>query len=279
MFFPALIFSTLKDQTEFVYHYTRAEAAINWILPSRRLKLGAYAKTNDPKEVKQWTFGLGNVPLQADHVSIDEISARVSSAIKQQAHVFCAGVDTGLVEGAGYEIHCRGFARPRMWDQYGDKHKGVCLIFRRARLDKLFIDQHSDMTVHGGRVKYHDRSPFLDLRVDHPYLIDYPRLLRVGVQQYAIEHLHRHLGHFFFEKATDWRDEHEHRWLVVSSASDDIYLSYEDALAGVVFGEDCPADHVRQCVRLARRPGTDFEQLKWKNSAPMLSVRDDWPNL
>lgn len=277
--FPPRIFSTLKDQSEFVYHYTRAATAIDWILSTGRIKLGAYATTNDPKEVKQWTFSLANVPPSEGYIKIDAVSIPLSAAIKRQAHIFCSSIDTGLVEGPGYEIHCRGFARPRMWDQYGDKHKGLCLVFRSSRLDELFVEQHADKDVFSGRVIYQDRSPYNDLRWPSPYLIDYLRFKASGPDRYVRDHLHLHRKHFFFEKATDWRDEHEQRWLVLDECAAEVFLSYKDALVGVAFGEDCSPADVQACVRLARRPGTDFAQLRWKNSAPLLEPRDDWADL
>jgi hypothetical protein len=30
----------------------------------------------------------------------------------------------------------RGFSRPRMWQQYGDNYRGVCMIFDRAALQR-----------------------------------------------------------------------------------------------------------------------------------------------
>ena len=48
---------------ELVYHYTTAETARDHILRNKTLKLGTYAKTNDPKETKTWQFNLGQTRI------------------------------------------------------------------------------------------------------------------------------------------------------------------------------------------------------------------------
>lgn len=39
-----------------------------------------------------------------------------------------------------YEGHAKIFgccwARPRLWEQYGDEHRGVCLVFNRALFEE-----------------------------------------------------------------------------------------------------------------------------------------------
>jgi len=279
-FYPPLLFSRLKDPEEFVYHYTCADTAAQLILSNRTIKFGTYERTNDPKESKQWTFVIGNPPAGAGYIDIHAVSEEVSVAIKRCAHVLCCSVDLPTPECAqGVDIQHRGYARPRMWDQYGRKHKGVCLIFRRARLTELLLAHTGRKGVLAGLVTYQNRGFAPRLDTTEPYLIDYQLLQRVGPDRYALEHIRRHHAALFFEKAVDWRDELEYRWVVANPNSAPIFLNFENALAGIAFGEDCPEEALRACVRAAMQSGTDFEQLKWKNSAPWLSMRMDWATL
>ena len=51
--------STLLDTeklTEFLFHYTSKETALEHIIPSRELLMGRYQETNDPRESKRWNF-------------------------------------------------------------------------------------------------------------------------------------------------------------------------------------------------------------------------------
>ena len=49
---------------KYVFHYTSRDAALCHILRTGRLRLGPYAKTNDPRESKDWEFTwITSVPL------------------------------------------------------------------------------------------------------------------------------------------------------------------------------------------------------------------------
>lgn len=273
------MFTHLLDRSVFVYHYTSAKTAAELILPHRRLRLGSYAQTNDPKETKEWVFAIGGLGPQDDYVSVEDVSAQVSRAIKSRAHVLCASLDVRSIDSLAPEVHSRGFARPRMWDQYGHRHTGVCLVFHREHLSKLIEEQFPDALVLGKAITYKNRPFANSLSADDPYLINYPHLLKVGLEQYARDHIVTHGDHIFFEKAEDWRDEHEFRWLVATYSPRETFLLFDRALVGIVFGQDCEEGQVRTCVRLARAGGTQFEQIKWRNSAPWLSFRLDWKDI
>lgn len=49
----------VRDHTKYLYHYTDAKTAIEFILKNRTLKFGPYTGTNDPKERKNWLFDFG----------------------------------------------------------------------------------------------------------------------------------------------------------------------------------------------------------------------------
>jgi hypothetical protein len=268
-----------SDRDAFVYHYTTARKAIDLILPRRRLLLGNYGKTNDPKETKDWTFVLAGLSPNEDYFSIEEHSRAVSQAIKKRSHIFCASADGPAEHAIAPEAHSRGFGRPRMWDQYGDKHKGVCLVFFKEHLDRLIRSQHPNAWHRRGKVAYLNRPLAPDLRVWEPYTINMPLLRQLGVHDYAEQHIYRHAAHLFFEKARDWRDEQEFRWLAVTGTSDDVFVEFDCSLTAVVFGEHCSEEHVRSIVRLAKGGGVQFEQLKWRNAAPWFSFRLDWSEL
>ncbi|MDO8777999.1 MAG: DUF2971 domain-containing protein [Burkholderiaceae bacterium] len=271
------MFTTVSDRSAYVYHYTSAEKAIELILPEKQLLLGSYGRTNDPKETKQWTFALSGLGQNDPYVSIDEMSRQVSTAIKTRAHILCASIDSPDVKfEIGLDIHSRGFARPRMWDQYGAKHKGVCLVFLREHLNKLIEEKFPQDFRVSRQVTYRNKSFVNNLVPSDPYVINMQHLLTVGIDQYARDHIFTHWEHLFFEKAVDWRDEHEYRWLVANNSDEMIFLNYENSLSAIVFGQDCSEVHIKEAVRLARGSGTMFEQLKWKNSAPWLSFRMDW---
>ena len=50
----------LRDHERYVYHYTSLATARDYILKNRTLRLGTFARTNDPRESKDWTFNLSS---------------------------------------------------------------------------------------------------------------------------------------------------------------------------------------------------------------------------
>lgn len=48
----------VADHKKYLYHYTSAQAAIEYILKGRTLRLSSHSSTNDPKERKGWLFDL-----------------------------------------------------------------------------------------------------------------------------------------------------------------------------------------------------------------------------
>lgn len=125
-----------RDADKFVYHYTSAETARDFILKSWKLRLNTLEATNDPRESKAWEFDfwtsgkhdLGSYDMQ-------QVSAWFSNVLKSRARLACFVCDkTPLTGDHTQDILLRGLARARMWAQYADKHRGVCLVFDKARL-------------------------------------------------------------------------------------------------------------------------------------------------
>ena len=125
--------------TDFLFHYTTAETLIEGILPEGRFELGSFASLNDPRESKDWNFGLGT-RLGWDGVTdefIDNVQREATGFLKNNTKVGCFSKNDSRVSGYDTdELYLWGCCRPRMWDQYGDEHRGVCLVFNRKRLEE-----------------------------------------------------------------------------------------------------------------------------------------------
>ena len=46
------------------------------------------------------------------------------------------------------------WSRPRMWEQYGDVHRGACLLFDRTRLERAIREQWPDEGRYSDKVDY-----------------------------------------------------------------------------------------------------------------------------
>ena len=265
---------SLRDANQYLYHYTTLATAQQYIIKNGTLRLSSYTRTNDPKESKAWEFSLGsNENRDLFSYSVSEESDQLSKRLKAQTKLICFSMDRGPLTGNHLEdIFRRGFARPRMWAQYGDRHKGVCLVFDRQRISNLVDEQiAANSLVLCGPVSYVDRPPFYDLYAEQQYMINMNSLEKLGRDEYAKCHAQTHYQKLFFEKMTDWRDEYEWRWVVFSETEDDLYLNYGQSLVGVVFGADCDPASSEALVNQVQGQSLQsiqFMGIRWKNCSP-----------
>ena len=259
----------LSDPAKYLYHYTSAATALQHILKTRLLRFSNYLGTNDPKETKTWQFDLGtNTNRDLGKYRMAEISAWLSSELKNRARVLCFSKDQGPLTGNHLnDIFKRGYCKPRMWAHYAERHAGVCLVFDRTKL-AIAIDKQvaSSHLVLSGDVEYVDRSVVGDLYQDQQYMINVDALEDVGKQAYPRLHLKSHYRRLFFEKMTDWRDECEWRWVALANSDRDLFVAYGDALTGVMFGENTPDQVVTDIMSIGGP--VQYMGLKWKNCSP-----------
>jgi hypothetical protein len=273
------IFQFFKDQDRFLYHYTSANTAIEYILKNKQLKLGKYINTNDPKETKTWQFSIGtNENRDLSGYSLTEISEKFTQALKHKTNLACFSQDEALKGDHTRDIYARGFGKSRMWAQYADNHKGVCLVLEKSAIRKSAEDQFRDerFRLYGGPVIYKDR---LITQVNNPadgFVIDADYLEKLGFDEYVKAHVKTHHKALFFEKVTDWSRENEFRVVVFGKREEDLFLYIDGAIAGVVFGTDCAEEDIMKMVARCETGKTQFEQIVWKNCTPWYSFRLEW---
>lgn len=258
-----------SDAQKYVYHYTRSTIAIDYILKSGTLRFGAYTSTNDPKETKSWEFSLltfENRDLgKYKHV---EMSQEFSAQLKSRANLCCFSTDSGLLTGDHMkDIYRRGFAKARMWAQYGDRHTGVCLVFDRQKLLGTVKRQFGRHYLMHGPVRYRDAALVRGIE-HHEYAIDIDLYESLGPVAYLRSHVQRHNQSLFFEKLADWRDESEWRIVVLTKNQEDLFLKFEDSLVAVVHGDATDPDLSEEMMAITEGSNIQHLGLRWKNSSP-----------
>lgn len=232
--------------------------------------------TNDPKESKNWKFDFHiEDKLSPTHAESMQLWNDVSEQIKTNCKVLCFSKDMpGLGNDVLNDIYLRGFAKPRMWAQYGDNHKGLCLVFKRERIEALLIEQFGqDAELYGSNINYRNRPLKGDI-FRSPYTLHYPLLREVGIVEYVKRHIYTYNVELIFEKSLDWRDENEYRFLMHIDRLENQFLQFDDALGGIVFGADTSDEHQREIFQLTYKGGTQFEQICYSNGTPWLSFKD-----
>jgi Protein of unknown function (DUF2971) len=257
----------VTSANQYIYHYTPCAKPT---LQSRTLKFGMYIRTNDPKESKDWEFDLGtNENADIGRYDMQALGAWLSAQLKANARAACFSLDTPPLSGNHLsDIFKRGFCKPRMWAQYAARHTGACLVFDFQKLHWLVEEQFpSPFLVIGGPMQYVDRDVIR--RMDETaYTINIDYLERMGKTEYVKWHLLAYYKRLFFEKMTDWRDEREFRWMIFGSQTDDLYVKFEDALVGIVFGEESDESEVSEIMKMTSDMSIHYTGLKWKNCSP-----------
>lgn len=128
---------------QYLYHYTSLETALVRIIPTGKLRAVSLSQVNDPREYSDWYLNaVVDLDMPGEDVSNEEfvaLSKIVNEEVRKRLKVLCFAADkpsAAAMEPPDYEFG-RGYAHSRMWDQYADRHRGVCLIFDRARIESL----------------------------------------------------------------------------------------------------------------------------------------------
>ncbi len=226
---------------QYLYHYTGADTA-GLILDSGSLRLGPYANTNDPREAKVWHAGIGGIMGGPWEGNFGRYVQQIDQQLRGRVKLACFTRDKPWDSARGYHYFHRGWARARMWQQYADAHRGVCLIFDRAELHAMIEHHIADRGVmYEGAVVYEDEGLQLNFSGSE--------LDREGVEATVRRYLTRNWQELFLRKNTDWASEVEYRYLALTEQPVE-FVPIRSALVGIVLGEDFPA---REAARLPRR--------------------------
>lgn len=128
---PDLIYEDDRFVGKYVYHYTSWERLLD--IAESGFRLSPLTSMNDPRESKDWF-----IPLSVSNDSLEDDDATVFNAAigscKEKVRIASFSLDEPYGDLANQ--FRRGFARPRMWAQYAENHKGVCVILDREALDR-----------------------------------------------------------------------------------------------------------------------------------------------
>lgn len=219
----------ILSQKNIVYHYTKTHNVIEHILFQNQLRLSPRVNSIDPIEnttpsVLQCSVGYVDEPIVSNRLrdeAIEFIETRLAST-KQLC--FCMNNQRiNFTKDSGIPKEYYGFMKPRMWDQYADNYKGVCLAFD---LDKLKSESnHINKPI--DYVTY-DSIAFTDKDFDLNALDD------EGFD-YCKKYLSK-METVLYRKHSDYSGENEYRFLSQSDNDFD-YINIKDSLVGIIVPE------------------------------------------
>lgn len=256
---------------ELLYHYTTAEA-LAAILHSKAFRFSDLSKTNDPRETAMLRLAIQRRTENRSDLAPAEFTRRIRAGVK----VACMTVDRDPLPSIAYEdgqgyLH-RGFARPRNWSQYGDHHRGACLLFAR---DPFVAAAEAEaaaqgLTLEHGSVAYHDRQT--NARADGTLLDLSSEEFDADPDALAVSIRRKWSKELFFTKFVDWASECEYRLAVYELPPNaEFHLPIKDTLAGILLGADYPPVEravVRERLRLAGIPEVWLGKMDWDDNLP-----------
>jgi hypothetical protein len=272
------VFLEFVRSEDALFHYTKTRTGLECILPAGQLRLTALRETGDPRDYKERFSGLmSSTGLSDELVNLhDEARPVLDRIIREESRVACFctnGLPEVQTEGGGYEVDRYaipgGWNKSRMWSQYGDEHRGLCLVFSRKAFEERLAASTASWSA--GRVRYVRKEGF---RHQDPF-VDGEALLRDGVDPYCLEHVRRYSEVLFLAKDLDYRDEAEYRVVIYDGRASTCLVDISTALRGVIAGDRTPEVYFPLIRSLAGRYGAECKQAHWYlDSLVLRDLRD-----
>lgn len=227
-----------EKENQFLFHYTTYSAALG-ILLSQQMRLGPLVNKNDPLEFEDHRDDGRVIHGNPSNEELAIIVGDYINAVdeKERSIRFASfAMDMSFYNPPKdsqencYNNLSKGWARSRMWAQYADNHKGVCLIFDKEKLVKSFEKAFDSCETYCKEVTYTNNL--------------YP--LQESLAQNCKSLLTSEKIDFLFQKCQDFRDEQEFRLLLIDKSLKNpdklVSFSISDSLCGVIPGVRFPKE-------------------------------------
>jgi hypothetical protein len=261
-------------ERQLLYHYTRAETALDHILPDRTLLLNSYSEMRDPLENKDLPLRLvysGAPPAEA----LSEAAAReILGELRDRTRLLSLTMDATGYEDPIVRPFGRGYARPRMWEHYASDSTGVCLAFGAGALVGSFREELRRYgAVNCGPVEY-TLGGFVN---SQGYVLDADGLTDKGAAAILTKHLLDRNQEYWFLKLLDWQTEYEYRFVLLDPGlpvKEPLFARFDGCLAAIILGENFDSRRITDARRLGVGLGAPVVRLDWRSGRPSVSRLD-----
>lgn len=250
--------------SDYLFHYTSSQTALEHILYKRQLRLGPFSSTSDPFEYNEIFVGVG---IGATSPTEDEHKSRIGHAAAKRlteefaSYRFLAFCCSNDQPGNFDQL---GMLKPRMWSQYGANHTGVCLVFSKRKI--LQTLESLGHRPHSKRLNYVNFSSGF---WSYP-AIDVPDGTSLSEDELFRSHRDGYKDKYFFSKHLDYRDEEEFRIIVSMPGEDFLYFDFQDSLQAIVVSDRTGKYQKEQSVRYATEFGVPLLSLGWYFRSPSI---------
>jgi hypothetical protein len=257
----------LFNSENIVYHYTKIQTSIEYILYDNKLKLSSRKTSNDPIE------NIINPPI-TNYIH-NNISASVDDQAKvdkfilnkiKNAKQLCLcqnslNIKTDNTTPITYEYY--GFLKPRMWDQYGDSYNGICLAF------DLNLLKNNNPNIYAEKVDYINYDTFHRNNLN----IDSTKLSETNVDSYCEEYLHV-IKDISFRKHSDYSGENEYRFL--SFNENEKFINIKNSLKAIIISERKLSQFAKEwLIEYSKKNNIEIFFINWTNSGVRITTMKD----
>jgi len=251
------------ESEDIIYHYTSSEIALQYILYSRQLRLSPRNNAIDPIEMMFPDITSGT--LAHDDYEMKEIVNGTTEEVKivekeirkrrEDVRQLSFCMNNKELENEK-PLEYFGCLKPRMWDQYANNYKGVCLAFSLKELRKQlkpdnFIHKKVEYVNYSTLIQNHDR-------------INCNMLYDLGIEKYKAKHFEK-IDRDIFRKHEDYLGETEYRVCSYSN-NEFVNLKFNDALKAIVISGHNSPYFQQILIDRAKDLNVEYMIFKWKGS-------------
>ncbi len=211
-----------------LFHFTKYQTATEHILCDMQLRLSPRKNMNDPFE--KFVPPISNSLWHYSEVESDMLEKRKKPKVEKIENDI-----EDILKDAKQVSFCmnkkkinhaddNGYTRLRMWDQYADNYKGVCLIFDKKKYIKKI---HQKNNLKRRKIAYKRIEWFKNDNIN----IDYNDLDEYG-KKYE-KYLYKNVYNRLFYKHIDYRDENEYR-IVLLSENEYEYINIKESIVAIM---------------------------------------------
>ncbi|MBM5064231.1 DUF2971 domain-containing protein [Vibrio parahaemolyticus] len=236
---------------------------------NRTLRFGEFSGTNDPQEYKSKSTGAIGWGWEDHHdQKIEEATLLIDKILREKSK-FMSFCQNDIVAD---NLQSHGVLKSRMWAQYGENHRGVCIVVSKAKLiEQLTTEFELNYRLDYGNIRYEEP----DLSRNIPCLdIDGPELDNLTSSDVAINFITNHIDELLFTKQPDYKDEAEFRLVLTPKSlehvSVPIYVDLLQCVHSIILGDAFPKVYKPTIFQLAQELKIPVKKLHWEHHAYIL---------
>jgi len=222
------------NNIKYLYHYTKLSTGLEYILSDMKLKMSSMKELSDPYENQKLyprlykSSNLKSKDYNIEGEFLFDTSYKINKKIREKSKILCFTLNDISKDK---NIYNEGFFKPRMWDQYGEKHKGFCFEFDKNKLIDSFKNEkikYYDIVNYSNKMNIND---CMDFDIDDEFIKD--------INNDLLSFIENNNELLFFTKLLDWKDENEFRVICITDEGEK-YIDITKSLSSIYLGSNFP---------------------------------------